>query len=98
MKINRDEFNQRQLRLAMEKIARYEQATLQLGHLVNDLTAIAYVLEDLTPDDRDELLSEIGALEDVNASALNRKQPLDAKDEERIADVLGVLKNMLQDD
>lgn len=95
MLIKKNDFNERQVHLAIERIARYEQGTLELGHLVNDLTAIAYALKDLASDDRNELLSEIGALEDVYASALNREQPPDASDKGRIADVLDVLKHML---
>jgi hypothetical protein len=91
-----DEFNLRQMRIAKERIARYEREALGLGGLINDLTAIASLLRGLSSTDRNSLLSEIGTLEDIHASSLDRRVPLDAKDRARIAGVLETLKNTFE--
>src|ERR1019366_3909779 len=88
--------DERQYRLMLSKLARFDESQITLGVLVDDLEGLLNALEGISSSWKQTFLHEWGKLEDERAYALFKNlQVLDQETSERIRPVLSRLKLLI---
>lgn len=91
-----DEYNQRQYKRMIALIEDYKKGRIGIRQLISDLEALIGVLENVTKNKRDLLLSHWGILEDVYAVALDKEMTeLDENSQKLVADGLSMLQKVI---
>src|SRR4051812_47150635 len=89
--------NQRQFRLMLDAVGRYERGEIGLGRLVSDLESLLDALDNLSEEWRDSFLGEWGDLEQVHAVALDRSEnQLNDQESRLVGDSLKAIRAMVQ--
>jgi hypothetical protein len=88
--------DERQYRLMLSQLARFDESQITLGVLVDDLEGLLNALEGISSSWKQTFLHEWGKLEDERAYALFKNlQVLDQETSERIRPVLSRLKLLI---
>jgi hypothetical protein len=72
MNSEHNSYDVRQYKRVLNLISSYETVEISFGHLVNDIEALILSLEETTQDEKNELLSIWGGLEEILAISLDR--------------------------